>query len=130
MYDYDRELLVDRLRTLLEALERIPRRFAGIATPGDFTASDAGIDRMDAICMILIAAGEEIKSIDRKTDGELLSRYPDVKWRGVMGVRNVLAHGYFQVNAEELFAICQDDIPDLIETVKTMIEDVEHGPAS
>ena len=126
---YDAELLVDRLRTLLEAIERIPRRFAHIAAPDDFHASDAGIDRMDAICMILIAAGEELKNIDRKTEGKLLSRYPDVMWRGVMGVRDVLAHGYFQVNAEQLFAICRDDIPELIKTVKTMIEDLEHGVA-
>ena len=126
---YDAELLVDRLRTLLEALERIPRRFAHIAAPDDFYAGDAGIDRMDAICMILIAAGEELKNIDRKTEGKLLSRYPDVKWRGVMGVRDVLAHGYFQVNAEQLFAICRNDIPELIETVKTMIQDIEHGAA-
>ena len=61
---YDPELLVEKLQTLLEALERIPRRFADIDSPADFTSSDEGIDRMDAICMILIAAGEEIKNID------------------------------------------------------------------
>jgi len=80
---------------------------------------------MDAICMILIAAGEEFKSIERKTEGKLLGRYPHVKWRGVMGVRDVLAHGYFQVNAEQLYDICKNDIPALIETVKLMIADVE-----
>ena len=126
---YDPELLVERLETLLEALERIPRRFADIAVPGDFHASDAGIDRMDAICMILIAAGEELKNIDRKTEGRLLTRYPGVRWRGAMGVRDVLAHGYFQVNAEALFDICANDIPTLIKTVKTMIKDIEHGIA-
>jgi uncharacterized protein with HEPN domain len=126
---YDREVLVDRLKTLLEALERIPRRFAGIRAPEDFYASDSGVDRMDAICMILIAAGEEIKSIDRKTDGKLLIRYPGVKWRGVMGARDVLAHAYFQVNAEQLFNICQNDIPVLIDTLKGILGDIESGAA-
>lgn len=69
-------MLVEKLKTLLEALERIPRRFSGISEPADFYASDEGIDRMDGIFMILIAAGEEFKSIDRKTEGKLLSRYP------------------------------------------------------
>lgn len=127
---YNREVLIERLKTLLEALERIPRRFAGISKPADFHGSDAGLDRMDAICMILIAAGEEFKSIDRKTEGKLLSRYPDIKWRGVMGVRDVLAHGYFQVNAEQLYDICQNDIPALIETVQRMIDDVEKKGAT
>ena len=121
---YDRELLVERLTSILEALERIPRRFAGIGTPSDFAASEAGIDRMDAISMILVAVGEEFKAIDRKTEGELLSRYPEVDWRGVMGVRDVLAHAYFQVNAEQLFGICRDDIPKLIETVHKMIKEL------
>ena len=124
----DPELLVERLRTLLEALERIPRRFADIDTPADFHATDLGVDRMDAICMTLIAVGEELKTIDRKTEGQLLIRYPNVKWRGVTGVRGVLAHGYFQVNAEQLFDICENDIPELIATINTMIEDIEHGP--
>ena len=122
---YDPELLVEKLKTLLEALDRIPRRFADIASPADFTSSDTGIDRMDSICMILIAAGEEIKNVDQKTEGKLLSRYPDIKWRGIMGVRDVLAHSYFQVNAEQLFDICQNDIPALIRTVKCMIADIQ-----
>jgi len=122
---YDPEILADRLKTLLEALERIPRRFADITTPADFYASEAGIDRMDAICMILIAAGEELRSIDRVTQGKLLSRYPGIQWRGVIGVRDVLAHAYFQVNAEQLFDICRSDIPALISTVRTMVEDIE-----
>ena len=42
---YDWEVLLERLRSLLEALERIPRRFADVKTPADFYASDAGLDR-------------------------------------------------------------------------------------
>ena len=126
---YDIQLLIERLTSILESLQRIPRRFADITKPSDFTDSEPGVDRMDAICMILIAAGEEFKTIDRKTEGDLLSRYHSVHWRGVIGVRDFLAHGYFQVNTEQLFAICRDDIPILIETVKKMIEDLEHGAA-
>jgi len=126
---YDAELLLDRLRALLGALERIPRRFADIAAPEDFYASDTGIDRMDAICMILIAAGEELKKIDRQTEGKLFARYSQVEWRGAMGLRDVLAHGYFDVDAEQLYAICAERIPELIATLKTMIQDVEDGAA-
>ncbi|MDH4225206.1 MAG: DUF86 domain-containing protein [Deltaproteobacteria bacterium] len=61
--------------------------------------------------------------------GELFSRYPSVDWQGVKGVRNVLAHGYFDVDHEELFAICQNDIPQLIETIRTILEDLTNGPA-
>ncbi|MFW6240903.1 MAG: HepT-like ribonuclease domain-containing protein [Thermodesulfobacteriota bacterium] len=31
-----------------------------------------------------------------------------------MGLRDVLAHGYFDVDAEQLFTICEERIPNLI----------------
>jgi len=40
---YSREVLVEKLATILEALERIPRRFSSIASPADFYASDDGV---------------------------------------------------------------------------------------
>lgn len=125
----DPEVLLSRLQSVLVALERIPRRFTGISQPSDFLNSDAGLDRMDAICMILIAAGEEFKRIDRQTNGELFARYPQVEWRGAMGLRDVLAHGYLDVDTEQLFTVCKERIPVLIETVRRMIQDLQHQPA-
>lgn len=40
----DGELLAERLTSILEALERIPRRFAGINTPSDVSDTDAGVN--------------------------------------------------------------------------------------
>ncbi len=122
---YDTKLLHERLISVLGALERIPRRFAGISSPSDFTNTDSGVDRMDSICMILVAVGEEFKALDRKTEGKLLSRYPAINWRGVIGVRDFLAHGYFHIDPDLLFAICRDNVPSLIETVRKMITDLE-----
>ena len=107
-----------------EALDRIPRRFAGVNQEEGFSQSDVDQDRLDAICMILLAVGEAFKKIDRKTEGKLLARFPEVDWPGVKGVRNVIAHGYFDIDAEEVFAICRDDIPALILTVRKMIEEL------
>ncbi len=126
----ERALLRERLQMILGALERIPRRFAAINTPADFVTSQSGIDLMDSICMVLIAAGEEFKKIDRETEGSLLVRYPQVTWRGAIGLRDVLAHGYFQIDPEQLYAICNENIPSLIETVQEMIQDLEDDPAS
>ena len=120
----DLSLLRERLESVLEALERISRRFADIHSADDFARSEEGIDRLDAICMILIAVGEAFKQIDRQTEGKLLVRYPEIEWSGVKGVRDVIAHGYFEIDAEEIFGICQTDIPALINTVRKMIEEL------
>lgn len=81
----DPQALRLHLMQVLEALERIPRRFNEIQEAEDFLASDEGVDRLDAICMMLIAVGEAFKQIDRKTGGQLLPRYPEVDWVGVKG---------------------------------------------
>lgn len=121
----EQALLQERLQMILDALERIPRRFAKIKTPDDFVNSQSGIDLMDSICMVLIATGEEFKKIDRETEGQLFASYPQITWRGAIGLRDVLAHGYFQIDPEQLYTICKENIPPLIDTVRRMIEDLE-----
>ena len=126
----ERALLRERLQMILEALERIPRRFARIKTPEDFVNSQSGMDLMDSICMVLLATGEEFKKIDNETEGGLLAQYPQIAWRGAIGLRDVLAHGYFQIDPEQLYAICKENIPPLIETVKRMIQDLDDAESA
>jgi uncharacterized protein with HEPN domain len=117
-------LVMERLENVLEALEKILRRFSHIQTVDDFVDSEAGMERLDGICMLLIAIGEAFKQIDRSTGGELLARYPEIDWAGVKGVRDVIAHEYFDIDAEQIFGICQTDIPPLFNTVKKMIDEI------
>ncbi len=58
--------LIERLEDVLTALERIPRRFAGVDSAAAFGQSEEGQDRLDAICMILVAVGEAMRQLDRK----------------------------------------------------------------
>ncbi|MFN3761967.1 MAG: antitoxin, partial [Anaerolineae bacterium] len=69
---YDRELVRDILLQILEATRRIARRFAPISSVADFLRSEEGLEKLDAICMQLIAIGEGIKHIDKITRGALL----------------------------------------------------------
>lgn len=120
----DSDMLKARLGVVLEALQRIPRRFAAIRAPEDFEKTEAGRDNLDSICMVLVASGEAFKQIDRKTSGRLLRNYPEIEWEGVMGVRDVIAHGYFDVDPDQVFDICKNDIPAPIATVERMIADL------
>jgi len=121
---YDRMLIREKLEQILEALLRIQRRSEDILSPDDFEANDENLDKLDAIAMMLIAVGEAFKKIDKETGGELLLHYPQIDWRGVMGVRNVLAHDYFDIDTEEIFKICHKDIPLLAAVVTQMLKDV------
>jgi len=37
---------------------------------------------------------------------------------------DVLAHDYFDINAEQIFKICRRDIPKLLDTIKRMLREI------
>lgn len=117
---FDTELVEEILKQILTAAHRIERRSRDIFEPDDFLISDAGIDKLDAICMMLIAIGESLKNLDKVTDGKLLIRFPEVDWKGAKGMRDIISHHYFDLNAEVVFSICKNRIPGLIETTMKM----------
>ncbi len=121
---YDKSLLFELFDELDEAIRRIERRFSGIATVDDFTNNDEGLDSLDGIAMMLIAIGENIKRIDKITGGAILNGYPEIHWPGVKGVRDILAHEYFNIDAEEIYRICSNDLGQLKQVLRKMRKDI------
>ena len=118
----DPKLVHEILSQILVAAKRIERRFHGIDHPDDFLSSDEGIDRMDEICMMLIAIGESLKNLESITGGEFFSRHPDVDWKGAKGVRDILSHHDFDADPEVLFFICQKHLPSLVQAIQSIQE--------
>jgi len=121
---YDRELVHSLMVQVREWFLKIKKRTEGLKTANDFIASDEGEVTLDSICMLFIAAGENLKRVDQLTDGELFEKYPEADWTGAMGFRDVIAHQYFQIDHEEVFAIIRDDLDTLLNSVEKAIEDV------
>lgn len=118
---YDKALLLEKLVQINTSIEKINRRFALIKTADDFLDSDQGMDMLDAIAMMLIAIGENFKTIDKETKGALFASYPHINWSGVKGLRDILSHQYFNIDAEEIFGICEEHLGSLHDAVKQMI---------
>ncbi|MCK5132033.1 MAG: DUF86 domain-containing protein [Candidatus Sabulitectum sp.] len=118
---YDKELVHYILSQILEAIIKIDRRFEPVSDISDLTDTPEGIDRLDSICMTLIAVGESLKNIDKITDKSLLSRYPEIDWKGAMGLRDIISHHYFDIDAEEIFWVCKHQLQPLQQTVRIML---------
>ena len=84
---FDNELVSEILQQVYEATQKILTRFDPIRSVDDLTNSEAGMEKLDAICMQLIAIGESIKNLDRMTENELLPKYPTTEWKMIMGLR-------------------------------------------
>jgi uncharacterized protein with HEPN domain len=120
----DKELVREILRQIEEASEKIISRFEPIQQVGDFTDTPAGMEKMDAICMLLIVIGESLKNLDKITNGKLLPQYPEVDWKKAKGMRDILIHHYADINAEAVFHTCKEKIPQLRDTIQKISKDV------
>ncbi|MFA5687677.1 MAG: HepT-like ribonuclease domain-containing protein [Kiritimatiellales bacterium] len=119
------ETPVEILSQILAAAERILLRFEPVESSDDFLESEAGLEKLDGICMQLIAIGESLKNLDKIAGPELLKCYPQVHWKEAKAMRDVISHHYFDLNGEAVFDVCRADLPAMIPVLKQMIEDLK-----
>lgn len=122
---YDQKLVLEILNQIHNAVLTIIQRFEPIKSVNDFLDTPEGMEKLDAICMQLIAIGESLKNIDKITDKSLLCNYPDINWKGLKGIRDVISHQYFDIDAEEIFWACSNTLKPLSETLQKMIADMQ-----
>jgi uncharacterized protein with HEPN domain len=71
--------------------------------------------------MQLINIGEVLKHIDKLTSGKLFAEFPEVDWKKVKGLRDIITHHYFDIDAETIFSVCEDHLEPLRIYVNKMI---------
>ena len=120
---YDKELVLEVLGQIRMASQTVLDRFKSIKTVSDFTDSPAGREKLDSICMLLIAIGESLKKLDKITEGSLLPKYSQIDWKKAKGLRDIISHQYFDVNAEAIFDVCKTKIKILSDTITKIVED-------
>jgi uncharacterized protein with HEPN domain len=99
------------LRHLLDAIEIIENY---VAVGRDVFLSTS--HWQDAVIRQLEIIGEASKKLSK----QLCSRYNDVPWRRIAGLRDVLIHDYMGVDIIAVWEITQKNLPLL----KTQIEDI------
>ena len=117
-------IALDILQDTLSAIERVEERTKDIHTIDDFLGSSSGMVLLDATCMLLIAIGESLKNLDKTTEGKLLPLYPDVPWKNVKGLRDIIAHHYFDVDAAQILWIVKNEIGPLKTAIQFFINEL------
>lgn len=125
---FDKDMAYSLVSLIDENLETILKRTEKVKSPDDFTSSETGMILLDSVCMKLVAVGESIKNLDKVTHKELLCRYPQINWKQAMGMRDIIVHHYFDVDAEEIYKTLKEDIPMLrsvLSLIKTGLKNIK-----
>ena len=115
-------MVYETLKNIKIAINRLEERNVQVHSVNDFLLSPWGMEKLDAACMVIIALGESVKTLDKQTDKKLLPTYPSIDWKKVMGARDIIAHHYFDVDAEEVFNIIKNDLDPLKKVINFFME--------
>jgi uncharacterized protein with HEPN domain len=72
---------------------------------------------VDAVTRNLELIGEASKRVP----DEIRTKYPDVPWRKMAGLRDVVVHGYFRIDVQLLWDIAQRDVPIVRQKIGAII---------
>ena len=119
------QIIESLLKKILQTVERILANSETITSPSFYLLTPSGMERLESTCMLLIAIGEGVKGVDKLTDKKLLSCYPGMDWKGVMGMRDIIAHHYFDLDAEIVYDVIKHDLPKLKDVLQQIVDDLK-----
>ena len=110
-----------RLQHMLDAARKALRFVQGL----DLIDLETDEMRALAVVRLLGIVGEAANRISE----EVREDNPQIPWQQIIGARNRLIHGYFDVDLDIVWVILQDDLPELVTELEQILADRDDLPA-
>jgi len=120
-----REILFDALSQIKEGIENLQQWNIEIKDMNDLLKSPRGMQDLAGNCMIIMAVAEGFKKIDKITEGTFLVLRPEIPWKQVFGLRNRIAHGYFDIDTDVITEVINNDLQPLLDATNYLLSQVE-----
>lgn len=108
------------LRDILDSA-CVVRRYLDGLTREQFLM-DSNLEKQDAV----IRRFEIIGEAARHLSPEVQKTFPDIPWKLITGMRNILIHDYDDVNLNRVWQTAQEDLPSLIQKLEAYL--AQHPP--
>jgi len=105
------------LEDILESCQRINRYTAGISYDSFIKNNLVS----DAVLRNIEIVGEAVKQVPEK----IRKQHPELDWRRIAGMRDIVAHHYFSIHDEIVWDIVVNKIPELEEQIGTILAEIE-----
>jgi uncharacterized protein with HEPN domain len=101
------------LEDALEAVDKIARYVSGL-TRDQFAANE---EKVDAVVRNLEVLGEAFKQIPMA----ICSAHPEIEWKKVAGLRDILIHRYFGVDLDIVWDVISTKLPALRTSLRMIL---------
>jgi uncharacterized protein with HEPN domain len=109
--------LPDYLEHMLEAAQQACEYTEGLDKAG-FLADKR---TQQAVILNLVIIGEAATKLLKDYE-QFLDLHPDIPWRSMKGMRNRIAHGYFEINLDVVWDTVQTALPQLLERLPDILK--------
>lgn len=105
----DQESLID----VVNAVKRILRYADGVSR----SALEANDEKLSAILYQITIIGEATKRVSQS----YRQQHPEIPWREMAGMRDVIVHEYDQLDFEVIWDVVQNKLPELLTLIEPLL---------
>lgn len=104
------------LQEILDSISKIESYIAKIENNKE--AFEQSVEKQDAVIRRIEVIGEATKRLE----AGFKDNFPEIPWRKMTGMRDVLIHDYDEIDIDLIWRVIQDDLPTLKKSIQLVLE--------